>query len=111
MYLNPAHRRSPKNQIVINAFPDELTGTGLLNAITLLSPWKDDTDSLSFGVNYIARSGEKFIAPIVYHFLDKTTGEITQSGIQTLSTAIIKRYGKKWAHLYDLYETEYDPLD
>lgn len=111
MYLNPKHRRSPLNQTINNAFPNELLGTGIVHAtLSKTTFYAPNTDAIPDSIAYLSRSGDRFLSPIVYRFLDSETGEITEAGLTALSSALYAQYGPKWEHLYSLYTADYDPL-
>lgn len=57
------------------------------------------------------RSGDKFIAPYLYGYLNEDTAVLTNLGIANLATAIEARYYQKWKHLWDIFTVEYSPLD
>lgn len=110
--LNPRHRRSPKNLLLNDVFTDWDSGYGVFSFLERngAAPW-ENVDSGGLDIAYHGEhSGEKFIAPMVYHFLDED-GEIHSDGILKLSSAIKARYYQKWEHLWQIYTAEYSPLN
>lgn len=74
-------------------------------------PWESGISPLDVGIAYHGQvSGLKYVAPIVYNFIDDN-GAATESGATTLANAIKARYLHKWEHLWNLYQSEYSPLD
>lgn len=108
--LNPRHLRSPRNQILNNFYADWYSGMGVLASL-VDPPWKDSVNSEDLDLTYHGEhSGAKFISPLCYNFIDDETGTITEDGIAAIAKAIKARYYLKWTHLWELYNTEYDPL-
>ncbi len=93
------------------AMPEWDDGSGIfskLNAATTL-PWAS-VSATGLDIAYHGqRSGSKFIAPMLYNWLD-TSAEITTTGYTKLTTALIARYMQKWTHLWTIYTKQYDPL-
>ena len=110
--LNPRHPRSPKNLLLNDVFTDWDSGYGIFSFLNNLTtvPWSG-TDSAGLDIAYHGEnSGMKFISPVVYKWLDEN-GEIHTEGINKLVSAIKARYYQKWAHLWSIYSTQYNPLD
>lgn len=104
------HRRSPKNLTINDVYPEWINTHGVISSITE-APWVDSVDPIDLDLAYHGvRSGEKFAAPLLYNFLD-TEGTITTSGYSTIGRILWTRYHLKWGHLWQLYNTEYNPLD
>lgn len=114
--VNWKHRRSPRNLTLIDIFPPVHPDywEGIIYAMqTCQYPPKfavqDDVWNLD-GV-YMQRSGEKFISPIMYYFL-------TEDGVfdwneygMAVGQMLSQRFKMKWDHLFDMYKTQYNPLD
>lgn len=111
-YRNPKHWRSPKNLTLNDVLPDWDGGHGVfgyLNDSTTV-PWSGiSATGLDFSYHGF-RSGSKYIAPILYKYLSDG-GELTSTGISKIVTAIQARFYSKWSHLWEIYMTEYNPLD
>lgn len=108
--MNPRHRRSPRNQTLNKAYPDWTSNKGVISSLTT-APWALSVSQYGLDIAYHgARSGGKFIAPVLYNFLDED-GEITQSGYAAVATMLLAKYGSKWNHLWELYNSQYNPLD
>lgn len=106
------HRRSPKNLTMNRAFPMGTVGNGIFSAMSDM-PWSNDGSVTSEALDiyyYGVRSGGKFVAPIIYSWLDDE-GVVTLAGRQAIVSAIRAVYLKKWRHIWSLYNTEYSPLD
>lgn len=56
------------------------------------------------------QSGDKFVSPLVYHYLNDD-GELTNQNALYIASALSYRYGEKWQHLWDLYHSEYNPME
>lgn len=112
--MNPRHRRSPKNQVLNGAFPEWDEGGGIFSILaeaTNPPAWAESVNGAGLDIAYHGqRSGDKFIAPMLYYWLDDN-GEITENGKSKLVSALLARYAQKWNHLWTLYNTEYSPLD
>lgn len=125
--LNPRHRRSPKNLTVNDVFPDWKTGAadvdtgGIFYYLAPLHvPWETYTTENGLTTNSITwqldiayhgtQSGQKFISPIVYNYLD-SDGELSAQDASYLAAALAYRYKPKWQHLWDLYHSEYNPME
>lgn len=107
--MNPRHRRSPRNLTLNDVFPDSLIGDGVFSQLSDM-PWSDDVASASLDIAYDSRSNGKFVAPIVYRYLDED-GELTSAGKLAIANAMKALYLQKWTHLYDLYTVTYNPLN
>lgn len=118
--MNPNHWRSPKN-LTLN---DVITGafsfthhSGLFTELRTLSaihfPWEnvDPDPSLGLDMLYQSRSGNKFISPFLYNYVDDEHFFLTNEGYIAISYMISAQYLSKWNHLWELYNTEYSPLD
>lgn len=103
--LNPRHQRSSRNQIINNAYPNWLTN-GVITALQN-APWVSTVDVTGLNIAYHARSGNKFISPIMYSFLDDD-GEITQAGSLYVTKLLEGLYFQKWNKLWNAYTTQYD---
>lgn len=113
--FNPRHRRSPKNLQLNDVFPEWAGQEGgfflqmenLVNAF----PWSSSVPASYLDVAYHGvRSGEKFVSPLVYNFLN-SDGELTSSGFAHIAYAVQSVYWQKWNHIWSLYSTQYNPLD
>lgn len=111
--MNPRHRRSPKNLTLNDVLPDWDSGHGIFSQLNsnTTTPWTPSAETASsLDIAYHGqRSGDKFIAPIVYKWLDDN-GELTSGGIEKIVSAISAYFYQSWAHLWELYIKEYDPL-
>lgn len=113
MYLS--HRRSPKNLTLNKAFPNWASNGGIFSALDSDNsmPWHGAENISSVGLDLMyhgSRSGGKFVAPIVYNWLDDNAA-LTQTGISNLVAALKATYLQKWEHIWSLYTAEYSPLD
>lgn len=109
---NPKHRRSPKNLLLNDVFTDWDSGYGIFSFLDGIVgvPW-ENVSSEGLDIAYHGEnSGQKFVSPIVYKWLDDD-GEIHSDGINKLVSAIKARYYQKWSHLWTIYSSEYNPLD
>ena len=109
MIPNPRHRRSPKNLTIDDVYPDWVTDGGIFGDLTSM-PWSESVVAVDIGIMYGANSAERFIAPMVYKFLDED-GEFATGARASLANAIKARFLQKWTHLWELYNLEYSPLD
>ena len=120
--MNPRHRRSPKNLVVNDVFPDWYKaplGTGDGGIFLYLSgmnvPWEEydqsgHTIKWQLDMTYHgAHSGQKFISPMVYPYLD-SEGELSSTNAGYLAAAIAYKFREKWTHLWNLYNIQYSPL-
>lgn len=113
MYLS--HRRSPKNLTLNKAFPGWASSGGIFSALDSDNsmPWHgvENISSVGLDISYHgSHSGAKFVAPIVYNWLDDN-GALTQAGIASLVAALKATYLQKWSHIWNLYTAQYSPLD
>lgn len=107
--LNPRHRRSPKNLTLNDVYDDWLTGGGVISSLTT-APWHSSVSDTGLDLAYHGtHSGGKFVAALLYNFLDDD-GHITVSGYSSIATMLMAKYGAKWTHLWQLYVTQYNPL-
>ena len=107
--LKMNHRRSPKNLTLNDIYPDWVSGSGVVSSLTT-APWYSEVDHQGLDLAYHGvRSGQKFASSICYEFIDDD-GEITVSGSTLIAKMLMAKYGQKWAHLWGLYEAEYNPL-
>ena len=105
---NPRHRRSPRNLTIDDVYPDWITDGGIFGDFTNM-PWDDVVNAVDIGIMYGAHSAERFIAPLVYNFLDD--GEFETGARTRLASAVGTRFLQKWSHLWSLYTVEYNPLE
>lgn len=106
---NPRHQRSPKNLTIDDVYGDWVSDGGIF-ADFVDMPWSVSVDAQNIGVLYGAESAERFIAPIVYKFLSEE-GILDSTSRTKLAAVVRTRFIQKWAHLWDLYSIEYNPLD
>lgn len=106
--MNPRHRRSPKNQILMNAYPSYLDGYGVFSFMENM-PWSTTLEASDLDVLYFSHSGMKFIAPFMYNFLDDD-GEMTTAGANRVGALLRTRFIMKWEHLWNNYTMGYNPL-
>ena len=111
-----SHRRSPKNLTLNKAFPLWATTGGIFAALDNDNsmPWHEFSGVTSLGLDieyHGARSGSKFVAPIIYNWLDDDTAALTATGISNLVAAVKATYLHKWSHIWTLYTTQYSPLN
>lgn len=114
--MNPRHQRSPRNLTLNDVYPHRYVDYD--SVFSGLSYWCDDLpwsgiDPVFLDFAYQGqRSGNKFIAPFMYDLLD-ANGHIDNEGLGAsfISKAIEARYFQKWKHLWELYTTEYSPLN
>lgn len=113
MALN-RHKRSPKNRLLNQIFPDWDNGGGIFSVLatnTIAPPWGELVSSTGLDIYYHGEhSGEKFVSPICYNWIDED-GILTEIGKDRLSVAVQAKYYQKWRHLWELYISEYNPLD
>ena len=104
------HRRSPRNLTLNNIYPDWVDNKGVISSIAD-APWHDSVDLNGLDISYHGvRSGMRFAAPVLYNFINDD-GEITLSGYSAIGRMLWSRYRLKWTHLWEMYNTEYNPLD
>lgn len=110
---NPRHRRSPRNLTLNLVFPEWADGHGIFSMLanTENLPWAA-ISPLGLDIAYHGqRSGEKFIAPMLYNWIDEDNPvKLTDAGYAKLVSALLAVYGQKWNHLWSIYTKEYDPL-
>ena len=104
------HQRSPKNQTLNRVYPEWTDNKGVISSLST-APWALSVSQQGLDLAYHGvRSGGKFVSPILYNFLDDD-GEITTAGYSAIATMLMAKYGAKWSHLWDLYNSQYNPLD
>jgi len=59
-------------------------------------------------IEYISRSGDKCIAPLLSVFV--VDGAISADNLSKLCDVIWGRFGRKWTNLWNTMQIEYDPL-
>lgn len=109
MILNPRHRRSPRNLTIDDVYADWVEDGGIFGDFSDM-PWSSTVVATDIGIMYGANSAMRFIAPIVYKFLNKD-GEFATGARAKLASAVKSRFIQKWTHLWELYNAEYNPLD
>lgn len=120
--MNPRHRRSPKNLVVNDVFPDwikaplDLGLGGIFRALSDMNvPWEvyeQSGHTISWQLDMIyhgEHSGQKFVSPMVYPYLNDD-GELTTTTAGYVAAAIAFKFREKWSHLWDLYHIQYSPL-
>lgn len=93
--------------------PNWADGDGVFTQLNNLTttPWGNSVSSFGLDIAYHGqRSGDKFVAPMVYNWLDDNA-ELTDDGILKIVSGISSRYYQKWNHLWDVYISEYNPLN
>lgn len=105
-----------KKRLILNdVIPNWLISDGIMGELTknFNVPWKSEytgTES-QLDIAYHSRSGRKYIAPIVEYFVDENEIVLTQGEINKIAGAIYGTYKRKWEKLWELYMTQYRPLD
>lgn len=95
---------------ITDVFPDWDSGKGIFYYLASLvpdMPWGDYDADLD--VSYVARSGDKTIAPIVRKLLDEN-GDLSATNAAKLASVIWLRYGESWTRLFATLELDYDPI-
>ena len=104
------HQRSPKNQTLNRVYPEWTDNKGVISSLST-APWVSSVSQQGLDLAYHGvRSGGKFVSSILYNFLDDD-GEITTAGYSAIATMLMAKYGAKWLHLWNLYNSQYNPLD
>ncbi len=71
-------------------------------------PWADENLALDYFGNH---SGEKLISPLIRAALKKEDVTEVNNVIETtLYNILVKKYGNKWARIWEALTAEYDPL-
>lgn len=77
------------------------------------APWNDDeTFGNTAALNYMYlrnRSGVKYIAPMLYDFLQED-GSVNSTDKQYIALTIWDLYGREWTKLWETYTLQYNPL-
>lgn len=97
-------------QILKEAFPKWAESGGIFSAMQN-PPWESEIEGITLDIDYFgSRSGFKFCAPLVYNFLD-SKGVVTDNGRTAIANVLLARFGKPWARLWNLLQSQYDPLN
>ena len=91
-------------------FPNFLTQGAIFKMLEANNrlPWMSVYSGADQDIEYIARSGNKFIAPLLSVFV--ADGSISPDNLSKLCDIIWGRFGKKWTNLWNTMQIEYDPL-
>lgn len=96
------------------AIPNWITGDGVMSVLTnnFDVPWKAVyPNPIELDIAYQGgHSGNKIVAPLPKHFIDKSTGEISPVDVKNIMGAVFATYNRKWDKLWELYMADYDPL-
>lgn len=98
-------------KILKKIWTDPLT-TGIFTKLGSLGgmPWASDVDSNILDIHYYyQRSGEKPTSPLVNSLL--IGDELTDADKTTLATVAKAHYLSKWNRLYELAQSEYNPIE
>lgn len=130
-------RRSPKNLTIRKVYetfygstiPEDLHGvfnTGDTSPYVNLWPWNDgQTTTVAMSLNFAlddtylnVRSADKFVTHIIYDFLKRfpnaTEGSeyaFTDTAKKAMAVYLKTRFNEKWTHIWNIYMTEYSPLN
>lgn len=103
-------QRSQKNQILFNVFPEWKSGGGIFSSLTD-APWVSDVTPLSLDIQYYGNhSGGKYIAPLLYHYLD-TNGVVSFENRALLVAVLKDMFYPNWERLWNTYNVTYNPLN
>lgn len=71
-------------------------------------PWADEIADVA----YLARSGNKVVAPIVAQIMDTDDfNGLIRDKMTLICTLIDRKYGTTWKKLYDVLSLEYNPIE
>lgn len=99
---------------LIDFFPSWMTGGGIFSILDGM-PWDEDSNisKIALDIEYFGnRSGHRESSPL----LDKFTAPdnfnpLTSLDKERLKSIIISKYLANWQRLWDLYKSEYEPLE
>lgn len=91
-------------------FPDFITSGAIFKNLEDNNrlPWSSIYSGSDQDIEYITRSGGKYIAPLVSVFV--ANGSISSSNLTRLCDIVWGRFGRKWSKLWETMQIEYDPL-
>ena len=91
-------------------FPDFITSGAIFKNLEDNNrlPWASIYSGSDQDVEYITRSGGKYIAPLVSVFV--VDGSISSNNLTRLCDIVWGRFGRKWSKLWETMQIEYDPL-
>lgn len=72
--------------------------------------WDNIVSSFDLDMELILNEGERYIAPILAHFVDDDD-EISQQDLETVAMLVYNKFKDKWSRLILLEQAEYDPLE
>lgn len=91
-----------------------ITGSAILTDINEMGvPWADLNISECLDIMYYAHSANKIVSPIVNDYIEASAQEnlsLTQTYRDILARLVILKYNDKWSRLWDLGDSDYDPL-
>jgi hypothetical protein len=80
-------------------------------------PWHDATYVASLDLGYYWHSAQKIISPVVFDVsgnivnIHSDLSELTTEQRTAIAGMIFQIYNRKWTRLWNIYETEYNPIN
>ena len=91
-------------QTVIQTFPNWITDGCIFTKLNNLDvPWKQDITPLNLDYDYIGRSGNKYVTPLVSYLIENDK-------LDDIITILYQKNIKNWNKLYETLSFDYNPI-
>lgn len=73
--------------------------------------WGERFSSLDMDIEMLTNQGERYVSPLVNHFVDEETEKISDEDKSRIANLIYAKYKENWQREYDVLDAEYNPID
>ena len=88
---------------------DSFIVSAIANSTKWVCPFKDKAADIDLDY-YFNRSGQKYISPLVNHFLG-TSETLSTEAVSKLSDIAISKYSEHWMKIWNTQILEYNPIE
>ena len=109
------------NQIQVKQmYPQMIQGNGIMSDLSEFNvPWHEATYVSQLDLGYYWHSAQKLISPVVFDVsgnIDNIIGNLDLTALTTaqrtaIAGMVFQIFNRKWTKLYNIYETQYNPLN
>lgn len=91
-----------------------VTVSGIFSAIseTYTLPWSDAVPASDLDIDFMTSFGSREISPLIDYLITSrgVDGKMTDTAAQSVGRIVYNRFSQSWAHLWDVMQIEYEPL-
>ena len=91
-----------------------VTVSGIFSAIseTNTLPWSDAVQPADLDIDFMTSFGSRETSPLIDYLITSlgADGKMTASAAEAAGRIVYNRFSQSWAHLWDVMQIEYEPL-